>query len=67
MATHVRKLLVSRPEVRVEECSCGVYHVSTGAVTLRLRRPQLQALFEGLGNALAPEVTDDQDGDPPVH
>ena len=67
MASHDRKILVSRPDVRVEECSCGVYHLATGAVTLRMRRPQLQALFEALGVALAPTLVDDQDGDPPLH
>ncbi len=66
MASHVRKNLVTRPEVRVDECSCGVYHVATGAVTLRMRRSQIEALFEALGVALAPALADDQD-DPPVH
>ena len=68
MAEHVRKNLVRRPDVRVDECSCGVYHVATGAVTLRMTRAQLEALFEALGVALAPALADDdQDGDPPVH
>ncbi|MBL4688377.1 MAG: hypothetical protein JKY37_27565 [Nannocystaceae bacterium] len=67
MASHVRKNLVQRPDARVDQCSCGVYHVATGAVTLRMRRPQIEALFEALGVALAPALADDQDGEPPVH
>lgn len=68
MAAHVRKNLVVRPDVRVDACTCGVYHVATGAVTLRMKRPQLEALFEALGIALRPTlVNDDQEGEPPVH
>jgi len=67
MASHQRKNLVQRPDVRIDGCSCGVYHVATGAVTLRMRRPQLEALFEALGMVLAPTVADDSDRDPPVH
>ena len=39
---HIRKVLVQRPQCRIARCSCGVYHVSTGAVTLRMERPQLE-------------------------
>jgi hypothetical protein len=63
MATHERKLLVRRPECRIERCSCGVYHVSTGAVTLRMNAEQLTAVFE----ALAPAVQPADDGEPQVH
>jgi hypothetical protein len=67
MATHERKLLVRRPECRIERCSCGVYHVSTGAVTLRMNAEQLTAVFEALGEALAPAVQPADDGEPQVH
>jgi hypothetical protein len=66
MATHERKLLVRRPECRIELCSCGVYHVSVGAVTVRLGTEQMSAMFEAMGHALAPTVGG-ADEDPPVH
>ncbi|MBC8067933.1 MAG: hypothetical protein IAG13_06320 [Deltaproteobacteria bacterium] len=67
MANHERKVLVQRPDCRVEQCSCGVYHVSFGAVTHRMRVEQLTSLFEALGVALAPVLEGDEDGDPRVH
>ena len=66
MATHERKLLVSRPLCRVELCSCGVYHVSFGAMTVRMSADQLSGVFEAMGVALAPTVAA-ADDDPPVH
>ncbi len=35
---HERKTLVQRPLCHISRCSCGVYHVSTGSVTLRMVR-----------------------------
>lgn len=66
MVDHRRKTLVSKPGCRVEECTCGVFHVSVGAVTVRLPRTQLQGLLEALADALAPEI-ETESGDPPVH
>ena len=67
MAVHQRKEVVRRPDCRVELCSCGVYHVSLGAVTMRMTLAQLSSLFEALGVAIAPTLEGDEDGDPPVH
>ena len=67
MASHVRTTLVQRTDCRIERCSCGVYHVSIGAVTLRLGAAQVASVFEALGHALAPTVAADEDGDPRVH
>ena len=63
---HERKTVVQRPDCRVDLCSCGVYHVSLGAITVRLNLAQLSALFEALGVALRPTLEADED-DPPVH
>lgn len=67
MANHERKLLVSRPSCRVELCSCGVYHVSFGAITARMSAEQMSAVFEAMGVALAPTLDAAEDEDPPVH
>jgi hypothetical protein len=65
---HERKTLVQRPHCHISRCSCGVYHVSTGAVTLRMERPQLEDLFHALGVVLVPEQDDDgASEDPPIH
>ncbi len=67
MATHERKLLVRRPECRIELCSCGVYHVGIGAITLRMTSDQASAVFEALGAAIAPSIEASEDDEPPVH
>lgn len=65
---HERKTLVQRPQCHISRCSCGVYHVSTGAVTLRMERPQLEDLLRALEVVLAPEQDDDEaSDDPPIH
>lgn len=65
---HERKTLVQRPKCHISRCSCGVYHVSTGAVTLRMERPQLEDLFHALGVVLVPEQDDDgASEDPHIH
>ena len=69
---HERKTLVQRPQCRISRCSCGVYHVSTGAVTLRMQRPQLEDLFRALGEILVPdddpvEPVEPADDEPALH
>jgi hypothetical protein len=65
---HERKMLVQRPLCHVSRCSCGVYHVSTGSVTLRMERPQLEDLLRALEVVLVPEQDDDEASeDPPIH
>lgn len=65
---HERKTLVQRPLCHISRCSCGVYHVSTGAVTLRMERPQLEDLLRALEVVLVPEHDDDDvSDDPPIH
>ncbi|MBK8714413.1 MAG: hypothetical protein IPN32_06690 [Deltaproteobacteria bacterium] len=45
-----------------------MYHVSVGAITIRLAQAQLTTLFESLGLALAPTLDGERDDeDPPVH
>jgi len=63
---HERKMLVQRPQCRISRCSCGVYHVSTGAVTLRMQRPALEDLFKALGEVLVPEDAPVED-EPALH
>lgn len=68
VSEHQRKTLVQRPECRIEHCSCGVYHVSVGAITIRMGQAQLTSLFDSLGVALAPTLDARcDDDDPPVH
>lgn len=67
---HERKLLVQRPQCQISRCSCGVYHVSTGSVTLRMEQPQLEDLLRALEVVLVREREDelgDADEDPPIH
>jgi hypothetical protein len=64
---HERKMLVQRPLCHISRCSCGVYHVSTGSVTLRLERPQLEDLLRALEVVLIPEQDDEASEDPPIH
>lgn len=72
---HERKTLVQRPLCHISRCSCGVYHVSTGSVTMRMERPQLEDLLRALEIALVPEQDPEQDQDmddeasedPPIH
>jgi hypothetical protein len=64
---HERKLLVQRPQCQISRCSCGVYHVSTGSVTLRMAQPQLEDLFRALEMVLVPEQDDEVSEDPPIH
>ncbi|MCA9648470.1 MAG: hypothetical protein H6712_11455 [Myxococcales bacterium] len=64
---HIRKVLVQRPQCRIARCSCGVYHVSTGAVTLRMERPQLEDLFKALGAVLVPEEDEPSTDEPAIH
>lgn len=68
---HQRKTLVQRPQCHISRCSCGVYHVSTGAVTMRMERPQLEDLFRALEAVLQPEQDEQDDEgapeDPPIH
>ncbi|MCX4239543.1 hypothetical protein [Paraliomyxa miuraensis] len=63
---HERKILVQRPQCRIARCSCGVYHVSTGSVTLRMERPQLEDLFQALSEILVPEDEPASD-EPAIH
>lgn len=63
---HERKTLVQRPHCHISRCSCGVYHVSTGSVTLRMERPQLEDLLRALEIVLVPE-DDEASEDPPIH
>lgn len=63
---HERTMLVQRPQCRISRCSCGVYHVSTGAVTLRMQRPQIEDLFKALGEILVPEEEPAKD-EPAIH
>jgi len=64
---HERKTLVQRPLCHISRCSCGVYHVSTGSVTLRMERPQLEDLLQALEVVLLPEQDDEASEDPPIH
>jgi hypothetical protein len=64
---HERKTLVQRPTCHISRCSCGVYHVSTGAVTLRMQRPQLEDLFKALGEVLVVEDEPVEDEEVAIH
>lgn len=47
-----RRLIAQGPVCTVEECSCGVLHVTLGALTIRLQREAVGSIFETLGEAL---------------
>ena len=67
---HERKLLVQRPQCQISRCSCGVYHVSTGSVTLRMAQPQLEDLLRALEVVLVSDREHEMgeaDDDPPIH
>lgn len=47
-----RTLLAQSPQARIEACSCGVIHVNTGAITLRLDPAACEALTTTLARAM---------------
>jgi hypothetical protein len=48
----VRRLIARGPVCIVEECTCGVLHVSVGVLTLRLQKEVVASIWETLGEAL---------------
>ncbi len=48
-----RWVLARGPFCAVEECSCGVLHVTFGVLTIRLQREVVASIWETLGEALA--------------
>lgn len=48
----VRRLLAQGPMCTVEECACGVLHVSLGALTIRLPTEVVASVWQTLGEAL---------------
>lgn len=50
---HVRRVVASGPCCSVEECGCGVLHVSLGALTIRLQAEVVASVYQTLGEALA--------------
>lgn len=47
-----RRVLARGPVCSVEECSCGVLHVTLGVLTVRLDLAVVDSLYETLGAAL---------------
>lgn len=47
-----RKLIAQGSICRVEECSCGVLHVSIGALTIRLHADVVVSVWGTLGDAV---------------
>lgn len=47
-----RTLLAQSPQARIEACSCGIIHVNTGAITLRLAPEACEALTATLARAM---------------
>jgi hypothetical protein len=47
-----RRLIAGGPVCRVEQCTCGVLHVSIGILTLRLQAEVVASVWETLGEAL---------------
>jgi len=47
-----RSRLAEGPVCMVEECSCGVLHLSIGPVTLRLQSDAVESMWATLGEAL---------------
>lgn len=50
---HVRRVVASGPFCSVEECGCGVLHLSLGALTIRLQTEVVASVYQTLGEALA--------------
>ncbi len=47
-----RKLIAQGSICRVEECSCGVLHVTIGALTIRLHAEVVASVWATLGDAI---------------
>ncbi len=48
-----RRMIAQGPMCTVEECRCGVLHVSLGPFTFRVQREAVASIWETLGDALA--------------
>lgn len=48
-----RRLIAHSPYCSVEECSCGILHVTLGVLTIRLQREVVASIWETLGESLA--------------
>ncbi|HEY8377227.1 MAG TPA: hypothetical protein VIK91_12090 [Nannocystis sp.] len=49
---HRIRTVAQNEQCTVQQCTCGVLHVSVGSVTLRLRAPAAAGLRDGLAAAL---------------
>jgi hypothetical protein len=47
-----RRLLAQCPVCTVEECACGVLHVTLGVLTIRLQTEVVASVWQTLGEAL---------------
>jgi hypothetical protein len=50
----LRRTVAQGPVCTVEECSCGVLHLTLGALTIRIQREVVASMWETLGEALQP-------------
>jgi hypothetical protein len=48
-----RRLIAQGPMCTVEECRCGVLHVTLGALTIRLQPEVIASIWQTLDEALA--------------
>ena len=53
MNDHDRQPVAHRGPCRIDQCECGVLHVTVGMITLRLQPTTARALAEALELALA--------------
>lgn len=53
MEHHGRRILAENPVGRIEQCDCGMLHLTVGALTLRLTPALIQQLTHLLGGASA--------------
>lgn len=48
-----RRVVAQGPYCSIEECSCGVLHVTLGVLTIRLQSEVVVSVWQTMGEALA--------------
>ncbi|WP_394832854.1 hypothetical protein LVJ94_40770 [Pendulispora rubella] len=62
-----RTRLAEGPICMVEECSCGVMHLTIGPVTLRLQADAVESMWVTLGEAISRHAARDRDRAMHIH
>ena len=62
-----RSRLADGPICSVEECSCGVMHLTIGPVTLRLQAEAVESMWVTLGEAISRHAAQERDRGMHIH